>query len=887
MCDDQSETATKRPFHTHARWVSRNTLLATLGLGVLGLLGPAVPTASAAPPQWWTPPPTELLIIVPYKAGSADPRQTDEDWVTEGQRLWHYKRNSGLGATMLTLDEINSNYVGVDEPERIKRAIHDYVTSGDIAYVMLVGGADLMPIRYQLTGYDTAEGVAYTDSVRYCADRYCDGRDCTAYCAANPDLCDSSDVVRWCPFEGYKFVPDDGYYANLWDDDDPTQAFEDWDLNDNGIFGESYLDDYRGVDGRTLHFDVAVGRAQVGSPDRFATLIDKVMAYENPVTGMETSPSSFLGLLTASNLGRPPHRDLSDYLATRGYENTLLERASDLYTVVNPDGSSSATSTPSTFMVDFINDNSPHFIGYAGNGLPPCWCEMDFAWSDAERLTNPLPGIAAAAADNTAGLASLVSTIDMPSVAVTSSTTTSRTMAEAFLGRATGGAAVYMGSVAPAPAGAMDIETRFFEALSDHPRTAGDAWIATIEGYLADNDLDTFTTSEWDPDPTHPAGGEWERAPFWGYDRMHFFGDPSLRLSGSQRWDGSPPFAIWRYAERVHVDPNFRNTRIVFEVIDAEGEDTTMRYRYRTGASWSPWLIGSEFHLPLPASPEDVDCNPQQGDCEAVVQAYSIDSSGNREETQTKTIAYYYYDEQGQNNPSYTQVTGRVVDNRGRPLTATVKLDDNQGSQQAQTDADGWYAFGQLPPGEYNLEISEAPTGYRQFVPAAAALTIVATGEPLERGFALVREDHEAPVMTQRSAWSDAIQSGCLYGLAYDDWYGDGVDDIHLAVNDMQGRWLDSQESWTQAETWFGPQEVMTLDEYLDAWASKDERAELEADACRLDADCSPHVWRHCFDDPALLELDATFLGRASDGAGHETQITMVAASGPFDVDDN
>ena len=76
-----------------------------------------------------------------------------------------------MGAIVKTLDEIQRDFEGRDEPEQIKRAIHEYVRHEGIEYVMLVGNAELMPIRYQYTGYTSDGDVFYSGSEEYCTDR--------------------------------------------------------------------------------------------------------------------------------------------------------------------------------------------------------------------------------------------------------------------------------------------------------------------------------------------------------------------------------------------------------------------------------------------------------------------------------------------------------------------------------------------------------------------------------------------------------------------------------------------------------------------------------------------------------------------------------------------
>ena len=864
----------------------------SLGSGLL------IAPASAAPPPGWTAPPTELLIIVPYKEPSDEARQVNEDWITEGRRLRNYKQTSGLGAVVKSLNDINSDYEGRDEPERIKRAIYENALDPGIKYVMLVGGADLMPVRYQYAGYDTGGATYYSNSENYCRDRYCDedGTDCTGYCTEHPDHCDGEGRIRWCPYELYGFVPNDGYYANLWDNDDPSRDFDDWDNDGDGFFGELYRDNYREIDGNTMHPDVVVGRVPVRTPEEFSTYIDKIMAYENGIDGMRRSDAYRKVLLMASDLGSRNHRRLGDDLGS-SYEITYLTLEGDTFSIQHPDGSEETTSTPEVFISDFIDTNTPHFVGYGGHGSPNCWCEMNFGWRHAAGLTNELPVIAAAASCSTAKLADPLWYMEPPPIPVTTSETPAQSMADAFLGRSYGGAVVYVGAVTTSRGGANHLERRFFRAISDGARTAGDAWLNAVEGYIANHNLDLLAESDWHDDSTHPDGGYWERLPLGDYNRMHFFGDPSLRRDGEEGWDDAPLTTSARYVRRVHVDPYYRYQRIVFDAADKESDALTTRYRYRTGKPWSPWLSGSEFYLPLPASPRDAIC-------EAVVEYYSVDRFGNREPVKEARVVYEY--PKGKEltrqsskitaisslpNPASFNVKGKVVDEKGRPLWAALTLNNKANHWKTQTNAQGWYVFSAVPSGNYDLKITQAPAGYRQFTPDNLSYKIVVQRSSVERGFVFVREDHVAPTMTQELPWDVAATSGCIYGLAYDDWYGRGVKDVKLAITDAKGRWLSAQETWQEKEVWFKPQYVMPLGKYLESGVGERaykrlpkkfwhaERTELESISCQLDAKCSPHIWIHCLSNSSLLSEGLKIVrGKVKDGAGNSSQMSVRSA---------
>jgi len=908
------------------QFIAKLVVVCLLGTLISGIF--AVTIVVAKPPPGWEPPPTELLIIIPYKE-PADPDiliQEDEGWISEANRLDHHKYSTGIDAIVLTLNDINRDYAGRDEAERVKQAIYAYVRDSGIKYVMLVGDANIMPVRYQHIGYTSDGATFYSHTERHCNTRHCDadGPPCTEYCAAHPDRCNAEGSIIWCPYEYYRFIATDAYYANLWDDDDPGLAFEDWDNDgdDNdgdNIFGELYFDNVRGVDGNTIHADVAVGRVPARTPTEFSMYIDKITAYEN---GMRFSDARRRALLTSGSMGAGTHRSLGGEFGHL-YEVTYIEKIDDTasYHIEGP-GVDETTFNPSLFMTEYINTNPPRFLGYGGHGHPDCWCEPGFGQPQAIGLSNELPFIAAAASCSTARMVD--QTLDLaPPPAPVTDTATVVSMSDAFLTRTSGGAVVYVGAVTTSQDGAHDIERYFFREIRDGADTTGDAWIAALESYIDTYSLDVFAHSPLVDDATHPDGHywKWQEAmdDFYHVYKMNFFGDPSLRPTGvtasadddpattraryGDRVHDDPATTRARYVKRVHVDPDNRYVRIVFYADDTDSGVSSTRYRYRLDKSWTGWLSGSEIYLPLPMKPkkaQGVQGVQEKQIHEATIEYYSIDNAGNREQTKAARIKYDYTSpdkdisakkapkpaalKPSPNIPAQSklQVKGKVIDNMGNPLRATLKLSNRTFSRKALSDAQGWYSFSNIPPGTYRLKVSQAPAVYRQFVPDTPTYMITLDKNDEERGFVYVVDDYAAPTMTQELPWDTVAASGCVYGLAYDDWYGTGAKGVSLAVSNAKGRWLNANEQWQNKKTWFKPQHFMGLDEFLHSYLVKRlakrlpqldkqaEQAKLEPLACRLASDCQPRVWAHCFKNKSVLSGALTKVhGKLTDKKGN------------------
>ena len=104
-----------------------NKILFVLSLAIL--LGIQIASRAAEPS------PKRLLIIVP-----ANLRAAVEDYST-------YKSKQ-LPTQIVELESALKSADGVDDPERLKRYLFQQWKRGDLGYVLLVGDADVLPVRY-------------------------------------------------------------------------------------------------------------------------------------------------------------------------------------------------------------------------------------------------------------------------------------------------------------------------------------------------------------------------------------------------------------------------------------------------------------------------------------------------------------------------------------------------------------------------------------------------------------------------------------------------------------------------------------------------------------------------------------------------------------------
>ncbi|GBF32025.1 hypothetical protein DCCM_0216 [Desulfocucumis palustris] len=154
---------------------------------------------------------------------------TSRDFVNDFQPLVDWKMSKGLTAATVTVEDIYTNYPGVDQPEQIRNFISDAYLNNQSLFFLLGGDAD---------GGD--EGSESGDNIV---------------------------PVRklWGPFSDYPSpIAADLYYACL---------NGDFDGNGNRIYGEP-------GDNPDLLAEVYVGRAPIDSHDEASNFVNKTINYE-------------------------------------------------------------------------------------------------------------------------------------------------------------------------------------------------------------------------------------------------------------------------------------------------------------------------------------------------------------------------------------------------------------------------------------------------------------------------------------------------------------------------------------------------------------------------------------------------------------------------------
>lgn len=220
-----------------------------------------------------------LLAVATCACGEDEPRRlivvAPKQFCEALVEFVEFKR-ARLDVDLVAIEDIAAK--GVDEPERIKQHLYEVWRRGGLRYVLLVGDADVLPVRYMVL-----------------------------------DRCTE-------PAFDYAFYPSDLYYADLAREDG---SFDDWNGARDG-FHAAYFGEVRGeknkrdpinFDGIDYKPEIAVGRWPVSTPEEVRIVAAKTMAYERGVEEGTSPGLRHAGLFVVD--GWVDARDLFGGLATR------------------------------------------------------------------------------------------------------------------------------------------------------------------------------------------------------------------------------------------------------------------------------------------------------------------------------------------------------------------------------------------------------------------------------------------------------------------------------------------------------------------------------------------------------------------------------------------
>ena len=424
---------------------------------------------------------TDLLIVAPRALSGALADFTA------------YKKTR-LPTELVVLEDILAASPGVDDAEKLKHFLYEKWRAGKVAYVLLAGDADVLPVRYMVL-----------------------------------------DRITPAAFD-YSFYPSDLYYADLAKADG---SFEDWNAQHEG-FHAGYFGEVRGEKnkGDAINFDgidylpeVAVGRWPVSTPEQARAVAEKsIVAEKQRVARADGRRDAAL----IGTTGWVDTRGHFDGLAGRlggGWqiERRLFERATREHPN-EPD------------LIDLWN-RGEDLILHAGHGNPGDW-EQCFSLRALGKLTNTerLPVVFSAGC-STAYFAALapydgyldaaghehagsdhgeIFTAPPPPAANYQTGIYNKTgLGEELVRQPHGGAVAYLGCNTGSQPCGLTLQRGFIEALAQTPQIRlGDAWVEAIRYYHEHERL-----AELKPD-----AGWYPPSIFFQAMKFMLFGDPSLSL---------------------------------------------------------------------------------------------------------------------------------------------------------------------------------------------------------------------------------------------------------------------------------------------------------------------------------------------------------------------
>jgi hypothetical protein len=185
---------------THASKIAVAAFAATLRLWDPAVAAP--PGHATKNPLHDAAGPRRLLIVAP------------DEFMAALQPLVDHKNSTGMPTLAVSIAQLRSRFPGADDPEKIKRGIQYAHERFGTQYVMLVGDAHWLPVRF-IFFKNFSKGYP-----------------------KQPD-------GPWLPIDGL-YAPSDLYYANLYHHQLVRSAglkllpgsFDDWDADRNGHYNE-------------------------------------------------------------------------------------------------------------------------------------------------------------------------------------------------------------------------------------------------------------------------------------------------------------------------------------------------------------------------------------------------------------------------------------------------------------------------------------------------------------------------------------------------------------------------------------------------------------------------------------------------------------------------
>jgi hypothetical protein len=422
----------------------------------------------------------ELLVVAPHAC-----RAALTDFIA-------FKKTR-LPTELVDLEELLASSHGTDDAEKLKRFLYGRWRGGNLAYVLLVGDADVLPVRYMVL-----------------------------------------DRITPAAFD-YAFYPSDLYYADLAKADG---SFDDWNQQRDD-FHAGYFGEVRGEKnkGDPINFDsidylpdVAVGRWPVTTPEAVRALAAKSIDAERK-RGARSIEKRDAALIGASGwIDTRRHFDALEGTLASGWqiERRLFERE----TKGHPNEAA---------LVDLWN-RGQDLILHAGHGNPGDW-EQCFSVATLPKIRDaarvPIVFSAGCSTAYFAALAPYDGYIDVTGMEHAGTDHGERFSApppppanyqrgkynktglgEELLRKSNGGAVAYIGCNTGSQPCGLTLQRGFVEAAMQPHIRVGDAWNEALRYYHAHERLEALK----------PDAGWYPPSIFFQGMKFMLFGDPTIEL---------------------------------------------------------------------------------------------------------------------------------------------------------------------------------------------------------------------------------------------------------------------------------------------------------------------------------------------------------------------
>jgi len=268
---------------------------------------------------------SQILILAP------------DEFIDELEPLKRFKNCSGRLTILLSLTQVYNNFPGgVDEAEKVKKCIEHYEKFNGIKHVLLVGDVDKFPVRWRWWGLPQQEYWGVSDL----------------------------------------------YYADLYDDG--TTNFNDWDSNNNGLYGEIEFapDGTINNDNIDFHPDVSLGRIPASTDQEVTAYVKKVIRYElktAPWTTWFRRAALYTG--TWYSWSNAEKDTVEKFLTNAGFTNFIKR-----YTNFQVTPPQLPPGVPGVIVSDL--NSGVGFANYLGHGNIWGWACLGFNTSQLDNLTN-------------------------------------------------------------------------------------------------------------------------------------------------------------------------------------------------------------------------------------------------------------------------------------------------------------------------------------------------------------------------------------------------------------------------------------------------------------------------------------------------------------------